>query len=357
MASIEKRTNNGKTSYRVKIRIKGRKSQSATFKRLTDAKQWATTAEVAASQDKYLSPAQRGTITLSEAIKRYQPYLDTLKSGDGHGYLLGLWLTVLGDVHLDSIKPANITAIRDRWLAEKTKAGILLAPSTVYKRMTALSGLLRTAVMDWQLLNENPMVSVRLPKVSKGVVRFLSADETDANGQVIPGELTRLLSACDASDSPYLRVAVLLSLATGGRRGEVLGLRWSDIDWQHEQVVFSETKNGTTRAVPVPEKVLCLLRARRRIGKGLLFPSTVDLEQPVDLRTPFRTALRRAGIEDFRWHDLRHTTASWLAMNGASLLEIADVLGHKTLAMVQRYAHLSQQHTNNIVSKTMDGML
>jgi site-specific recombinase XerD len=82
----------------------------------------------------------------------------------------------------------------------------------------------------------------------------------------------------------------------------------------------------------------------------LLFPG-VRISAPVDLRTPWETALKRAGIEDFRWHDLRHSTASYLAMNGASLAEIAEVLGHKTLAMVKRYAHLSEAHTASVVEK------
>ncbi len=79
--------------------------------------------------------------------------------------------------------------------------------------------------------------------------------------------------------------------------------------------------------------------------------------EPIALKTPFRTALKRAGINKFRWHDLRHTTASYLAMNGASLLEIAAVLGHKDTSVTQRYAHLSKQHTSKVLTRAMDGML
>ena len=86
----------------------------------------------------------------------------------------------------------------------------------------------------------------------------------------------------------------------------------------------------------------------RRIDTDLVFPGR-RRNRPIDLRTPFETAVKRAGIEDFRWHDLRHSAASYLAMNGATLAEIAEVLGHKTLAMVKRYAHLSQAHTARVV--------
>ena len=83
----------------------------------------------------------------------------------------------------------------------------------------------------------------------------------------------------------------------------------------------------------------------------LVFPGRTRNPKPVDLRTPFETALKRAGIEDFRWHDLRHTAASYLAMGGASLAEIAEILGHKTLAMVKRYAHLSDSHVAGVVER------
>ena len=89
----------------------------------------------------------------------------------------------------------------------------------------------------------------------------------------------------------------------------------------------------------------------RRLDTDLLFPGTLNKNKPIDLRTPFEKALKTAGINDFRWHDLRHCCASYLAMNGASLGEIAEVLGHKTLSMVKRYSHLSDSHVSGVVSR------
>ena len=88
----------------------------------------------------------------------------------------------------------------------------------------------------------------------------------------------------------------------------------------------------------------------RHVNTELVFPGN-NLKKPVDLRTPFETALKRAETNDFRWHDLRHSCASYLAMNGASLAEIAEILGHKTLQMVKRYAHLSDAHTSKVVAR------
>jgi integrase len=92
----------------------------------------------------------------------------------------------------------------------------------------------------------------------------------------------------------------------------------------------------------------------RQLDSNLLFPSNKNPQKPIDLRKPWEVALSDAEIEDFHWHDLRHCTASYLAMNGASLAEIAEVLGHKTLSMVKRYAHLSDGHVSNVVASMND---
>jgi len=115
-----------------------------------------------------------------------------------------------------------------------------------------------------------------------------------------------------------------------------------------------DTKNGERRVVPVVGKALELLKDHAKVKRSdtsLLFPSKVDSQKPMDLRAPWKAALTKAGIEDFRFHDLRHSAASYLAMNGASLAEIAEVLGHKTLQMVKRYAHLSEAHTAGVVER------
>jgi len=147
---------------------------------------------------------------------------------------------------------------------------------------------------------------------------------------------------------------VVLALSTGMRQGEILGLRWPAVDLTAGRITLHETKNDERRVVPLASKALELLKSHakvRRLDTDLLFPGKVKHSVPMDLRTPWETALKKAGIEDFHFHDLRHSCASYLAMNGASLAEIAEVLGHKTLAMVKRYAHLSEAHTAGVVSR------
>jgi integrase len=133
----------------------------------------------------------------------------------------------------------------------------------------------------------------------------------------------------------------------------LLGLQWPDVELKRGTLTFHETKNGERRAVPLTGQALVLMRQHakvRRLDTALLFPDPTG-SRPLSIRNAFENAVERAGIADFRFHDLRHTAASYLAMNGASLMEIAEVLGHKTLNMVKRYAHLSEAHTRGVVER------
>jgi integrase len=146
---------------------------------------------------------------------------------------------------------------------------------------------------------------------------------------------------------------VILALSTGARKGELLSLHWSDIDLKRGILTFRETKNGETRAVPVPGYALTVLTQHtkiRRFDTSLVFPNSTG-EKPLDIRDAWEYAVERAGISDFRFHDLRHSAASYLAMGGASLAEIAEVLGHKTLQMTKRYTHLTESHIRGVVER------
>ncbi|MFA5018122.1 MAG: site-specific integrase [Methylobacter sp.] len=186
------------------------------------------------------------------------------------------------------------------------------------------------------------MRKVKKPKESRGRVRFLDENER-----------AKLLTACNESSNSWLYTCVILALSSGMRQGELMGLKWTDVNLKDGFLILHETKNGDRRRVPLSGLALLLLQEHakvRRLDTPLLFPSNKDPQKPIDLRKPWETALKQAEIIDFHWHDLRHCTASYLAMNGASLAEIAEVLGHKTLQMVKRYAHLSDGHVSNVVA-------
>lgn len=190
-----------------------------------------------------------------------------------------------------------------------------------------------------------------ITKIKDSRDRFLSDDERQV-----------LLKACRESSCKHLYPVVLLALSTGARKGEILGLRLDDVSMERRRAVLRNTKNGETRSVPIVDAVHDVLEDHiqdvnafydeREVSKGSrwLFPSK-NGEKPLDVRRPWEEALAVAGVENFRFHDLRHSKASYLAMNGASLVEIAEVLGHKTLQMVRRYAHLSEGHVFDLVSR------
>jgi integrase len=137
------------------------------------------------------------------------------------------------------------------------------------------------------------------------------------------------------------------------RRGEMLSLRWSQIDFQRGRITLLKTKNGEIRVVPLTGKaheLLLQLAKVRKIDCDLVFSGDVA-GRPFCMQKPWYSTLKMAGITNFRFHDLRHSAASYLAMNGASMLDIAAVLGHKTLQMVKRYSHLSDAHTEQVVSR------
>ncbi|HUD00807.1 MAG TPA: site-specific integrase, partial [Rhabdochlamydiaceae bacterium] len=209
--------------------------------------------------------------------------------------------------------------------------------------LAALSHALSTACKEWGWLEDSPMRKVSKPKEPRGRVRYLETEERE-----------RLLQACRESKNPYLYTVVVTALSTGMRRSEILNLTYRDVDLDKGRITLHETKNGERRVVPLVGHALELLRQHgsiRRIDTVLVFPA-IRGQKPqkvLNFRGAWETALKSAAIDDFRFHDLRHSCASYLAMNGASLAEIGELLGHKNLQVTRRYSHLSEVHTAGVV--------
>ena len=347
MANIEKRISGGATSYRVKVRLKGFPPQSATFERLTDAKKWAQHTESAIREGRHFKTTEAKRHTLAELVDRYcREVLPSKKSKIDQAQQLGWWKTEIGSFTLADVSPSLLAEYRDKLGREITVRKKPRSPASVVRYMAALSHAFTVAVKEWGWLEDSPMRKVTKPRESRGRVRFLSDDER-----------ALLLKACKESSNPYLYPVVVLALSTGMRQGEIMGLTWEVVDLNRGRAILHETKNGERRAVAITGHALDLLNALakvRRIDSNLVFPAketrTQKPQKPIDLRTPWETAMKEARLDDFRFHDLRHSAASYLAMNGASLAEIAEVLGHKTLQMVKRYAHLSEGHTARVVA-------
>jgi integrase len=348
MASIRKLTrSNGSVSYHVEIRLKGFPPQRATFQRRTDAKKWVQQTESAIREGRYFKTTEARKHTLADLVDRYKDsVLPAKKDQRKQKAQFDWWRKELGHYTLADVTPALIGEARD-------KLGKKRGPSTVVRYLAALSHAFTIAVNEWGWVEENPLRKVRKPKEPRGRVRFLSDDEVQADGVKVEGERSRLLKACKDSENPYIYTIVVLALSTGMRQGEILNLRWQDVDLSNGRIVLHETKNDERRTVPLLGHALALLQEHakvRRLDTDLLFPGR-NPKRPIFIRAPWLKVVKAAGIEDLRFHDLRHSAASYLAMNGASLPEIAEVLGHKTLQMVKRYSHLSEAHTAGVVAR------
>lgn len=351
MASIEKRiAKDGGVNYRVKVRLKGFPGQDASFKRLTDAKRWAQSTEAAIREGRHFKTTEAKRRTFGEMTDRY--IRDVLphkkKMQQSRTMHLNWWKSELGKYALADVSPSMIAELRDKLLKEPTPRGEKRSPSTVVRYMASLSHTYTICVKEWGWIDDSPMRKVTKPKEPRGRVRFLSDDERE-----------NLLKSCKESSSSYIYTIVVLALSTGMRHGEIINLTWNDIDFERSRIVLHETKNNERRGVHISAHALeCLknLSKVRRIDTNLLFPSNKiaklgEATRPIDFRKPWLAVLAKANIEDFRFHDLRHSCASYLAMNGASLAEIAEVLGHKTLQMVKRYSHISETHTSKVLAR------
>lgn len=346
MATIqERKADDGKISYRVQVRLKGYPPQTATFSRITDARRWAQQIESAIREGRHFKTAESKKHTLRDLIDRYISDVLPLKKKSERKQKAQLlwWRDRLGAYLLSDISPALIAQCRDDLYRGITPRGTKRSPATVVRYLAALSHSFSIACKEWGWVEDSPLRKVIKPKESRGRVRFLDTSERE-----------RLLQACRESKNPYLYIIVVLALSTGMRQGEILNLTWADVDLKKGRITLHETKNGERRIVPLVGHALDLLReleTRRRLDTLLLFPAQMEHkpQKPTDIRGAWEGAIRKAEIVDFRFHDLRHCCASYLVMNRATLAEVAEVLGHKTLQMVKRYAHISEAHTAGVV--------
>ena len=343
MATIEKRARNGKTVFRVKVRLKGHKAADATFDRITDAKRWAAETETAIRAGRWFQHVEAKRNTLSDLIQRYRlEYLPSagLRSTHDRSEYLSLWKAELGELTLAEVTPARIVQVRNKLLTANTRRGQRYSQASVNRYCAALRHCLNIGMRQFELLDDNPMRKIKQLTEPRGRVRFLAADEHNA-----------LMREC-AAHGAALHLIVTLALSTGARRGELLGLRWSDVNVERGTLTFQQTKNGERRSVPLvgfaANKMTEFAKVRRSDSE-LVFPGKRG--RPLAIGKMFSDVLQKAGIDDFHFHDLRHSAASALAMNGATLSEIAEVLGHKTLEMVKRYAHLTEGHTREVVGR------
>ena len=344
MARISARVlKSGIPSYTAEIRLQGYPHTSKTFRTKTEAKKWAKLKEVQMLEGKYNGTPLSTQKRLKDAIKRFLESPRTNKSWlkqKRNKPMLKFWQKELGHHRLADLRAAMIVEKRDKLSLGLTYRKKLRSPATCNRYISGLSVILQLCVEEWGWLEQNPARRIRRFPESEGSTRILTDEER-----------FKLLKACHST--PDLYDIVLLALNTGARRSELEGLRWGEVDLKEEMVTFRKTKNGKDRTIPLSQEASEVLKARLRariIGRGeWVFPSP-NLNAPRDFYKTFMRALDKAGVTEFRFHDLRHTAGSYLAIEGVSERYIAEILGHKTLEMVKRYTHLRPEHLRDAVA-------
>jgi integrase len=280
-------------------------------------------------------------ITLDQAIERYLAVKSRKRSLSEDRRILEHLKEYFGkDTALAEITASRISAYKGHRLSAvrtigegETAVERPLTGATINRALALLRHLLRLAHDEWEVLDVVPRI--RMERESEGRLRWLT-----------PEEASRLLEACRGSRNADLIDLVEFALFTGMRRGEVLSLTWERVDRARGVVLLDVTKSGRRREVPLNGRADAVLARRGSHAHGRVFGSNWNT-----YRNAFEGAVARAKLEDFHFHDLRHTFASWTVQRGATLQEVKDLLGHSTLAMVMRYAHLSPEHLRSAVAR------
>lgn len=240
------------------------------------------------------------------------------------------------DAHLTKFFVGSLASIRrvdiQRYVTKR--AGDVSAHS-VQKELNVLKHLLRLAV-EWEIIPFSPAQGIKSPRVPAGRVRYLQ-----------PTELRALLAAYPE----WLRPIVGLAVATGMRRSEILGLRWLDVDVENARVLLPQSKKGDGRIVYLNQFALAALGAQPRSEHTKPADLVFQGVTPEQVSVGFKPVCKAQKVLDFRFHDLRHTAASWLRMKGADIHTVAQLLGHKDLRMAARYQHLSPAFLADAVAR------
>ena len=328
MASVRSRA--GK--WQVRIRRHGHGPVAKTFLLRADAERWARSIELELDRGLLAGRLEAERVLVGEVIARYKEEVLPLKRGAA---VEGLRLDRLASAGLGRLAMARLTPqVVAQYRDSRLKS---VASGTVLRELQILSAVINHAIREWGIgLAANPVTLIRRPAPCRGRDRRLQADE---QLQL----LTMLSHGGRAEDGTYrkgtrnvwVKPVVELALETAMRRGELLALRWKEIDLERRVAFLPITKNGDSRKVPLSPRAVEILSGLPRHISGKVFPIT-----PSALQQAFGRACKAAGVEGFRFHDLRHCALSRLAERGLSALELSAISGHKTLQQLARYVHM-----------------
>ncbi len=337
MAKIQSIKKPRGTVYRVEY-MHGGFRVSKTFKVKKEAEKFAAKLLVDEEFTESLTDQTLTSLTFNQAVAEFAEQAEQDEDKDLSKFQrLRFWVSIFRDKPVGKITRREVRA--GLKLLAKDKA-----PATLNRYKAALSALYRFLLHEYDI-DYNPTKGIPQFTENNGCTRFLS-----------DSELSALLVACKQSSWERLYLLVLLAVTTGARRTELITLTWEQINLKQRTARLEHTKNGEQRLLPLTDNVVQELIRFRQAG-GHVFPYDGDRYKYFrNFDCHWREAKRKAMIKDFRFHDLRHSCASLLARNGASLIEIADVLGHKSLNMTHRYSHLCISHKASLTDRIFGGI-
>ena len=340
MANIRKRG----ARWQVQIRRLGRSPLSKSFLAKDDAVRWSREQERLA--DLGLASVEiiaQLPVTLSSLMDRYEREVTPNKRSSSDIFALRQLRRHMCELSVEALTPSVVAQYRDDRLR-------MVSGSTIRKELTLLSHVLKVARNEWGTPNVDPVASVRKPASARGRTRRPSQEEL--------GRLDQALRQCR---NPLVRDVFMFALATGMRRGEVLSLRWGDVDLFSKTALLQMTKNGETRTVPLSPKAILVLKglhqARQRPSQGLgaascglVFPISANA-----FRLAWERVRKRAGVVDIRFHDMRHEAISRFFEMGLTVPEVALISGHKDARMLFRYTHLKAVDVARKLGNSQEG--
>ena len=318
--------------WQAKVRQHGYPPMSKTFARKADAEAWARQQEAEMDRGAWRDRSSADSTTLYALLDRYKKDVVPTKRGAEVEALRmqTLMRDEIARYRLSGLSPLVLAEWRDRRLT-------VCAGATVRRELDILSAVYNWARRELMIAVENPVGSIRRPPPSKARERRLEGDEEarliasleDGRGVRVDGKQYR-----QGTRNPWIRPVVEMALETAMRRGELLVLVWENVNLPRRTAYLPDTKNGESRTVPLSSRAVAILDGLPRSIDGRVFPITANA-----LKLAFERAVRRADIEDFHFHDLRHEATSRLAERLPTLIELAAVTGHKDLRMLKRYYH------------------
>jgi integrase len=321
--------------WKALIRRTGWPPISKTFRTKRDAEDWARTSEDEMVRGLYVRRASAEKLTVSKALDRYLKEVTPTKkpsTQQGEVNKAKLLIERLGDYALAAVTPDLVADYRDSRLAEGK------ANNTVRLELALLGHMYTVAIREWRLgLVYNPVTNIRKPSPGNGRNRRLTKQEE-----------SRLLEAVDQHSNPMLGWIVRIALYTGMRKGEIVSLRHGQVDLQKRLVMLTDTKNGSARNVPLTRPAVSVFKevlshGAHFVDTDLLFPGEPGkdgLRKPYEFTPMWSRIVRSMGIENLRFHDLRHEAVSRLVEVGLGDQEVAAISGHKSMQMLKRYTHL-----------------